>query len=276
MKKNINNLTQAQTESLALYLLCFKKSYYLATRKHLETVQQIIDIILDGTFTFEDVFMTYIDQKIEFNSPEGNYWDYHMEQFEFENFFPVEKNVHDGAWIKIRTENGFEIHYAKRTTRKRRFNEERSAQYTLIESFLRKQISNVKKDVDVQHTSPKVEKMKEKADMLATYELINLKPYEVFIKRSKSKTEYYMPYQYEIVDDINDFTESCMQGVVGVDIKSMGNSDNEEAVFYLRTRGISEGMARIMASLRQSYFTVDMKLAMNEYNRQCQASLVIS
>ena len=37
-------------ETLALYVNCFRRSYYLATSKKLETVEQIIDVIKQGVF----------------------------------------------------------------------------------------------------------------------------------------------------------------------------------------------------------------------------------
>ena len=268
-------LTQDQIESIVLYLRCFRNGYYSATGKKLETAEQIIDLIRSKEFTFEDVFMTYIDQQLDDHNPDY-YWDDHMEQFACENFFPGEaKNVGDGMWIKVRTDNGFQLHYAKRSIRRRRFEEEYTALSTKMIAMARKQVRNVEQSKDNTVLDKKTKIIHDKLNMLKIYAHIGLKPYEVVAKISKSKSVYFMPYQYEIVDDINEFIEGCMNSIVGINIKATGKSDNEEAVFYLRSRGISEGMARIMTSLKHSYFDVDMKLMMDEYNRQWKENVVI-
>jgi len=271
--KTTTKLTKEEMETLVLYLHCFQHGYYLAMGKKLETVEQILEVVESGKFTFEDIFWTHLDAVLMINSDEGDYWDDHMNMFDYENYFSGKKSVGDGSWIKIRTENGFEVHYAKMSTRKRRFEEEITTAYKKLDSLLRKEIKHI---ADNKHDNPKIKKAEDKVLMLRTYSIIGIKPYEVFIKRSKAVTEYYMPYQYEIVDDITDFSEACMQGTVGIKIKALFSAEQEEKIFYLMSRGISEGMARIMASLNQSYFCVNMNEMINEYNQQLSKAIKIN
>ena len=265
-----NKLSKEEIKSLVLYLQCFRSAYYFMMHKELETVEQIVEVIKSGDFTFEDVFMTHIDAVLLHNTEEGEYWDDHMSMFDYKNFFPGNKSVGDGSWIKIRTEHGYEVHYAKRSVRKRRFDEELRVVYGKLEGLLMKEIKNPNSKIN-----PKIKIYEDRILMLKTYSLIGIKPYEVFIKRSKSVTEYYMPYQYEIVEDISDLSEACMEGLVGIKIKSLFTKEQEDVIFYLMSRGISEGMARIMASLNQSYFSVNMDLMIEEYNQQLSKAIKI-
>jgi len=227
--------------------------------------------------------MTYIDYKLGVLNENEHYWDDHMEMFDYENYFPREKKVNDGCWIKIRTKNGYEVHYAKQSIRKRRFNEELSLALKKLNRTISKTTNNLKSDIseikkignlafqnktksDTKNTE-KLNYLKDKVSMLSVYLEIGLKPYEVFINRNKSKKEYYMPYQYELVDDIEDLSNACISKLTGVNIKAISNTVNEEAVFYLRSRGISEAMAILMASLKQSYFTVNTDDMITEYNK---------
>lgn len=267
-----NKLTDDQLQSLSLYLDCFKTTYRIATGKKLEEISQIIDVILDGTFTFEDVFMVYIDSVfLHEDNTIGYTWDDHMELYDYQNFFPNSngKKIDNGAWIKFRSKNGYELHFAKPSRRKRRFNEEIEACYRKTAALLKKgtrdleSVGRTESDHD-----DKLAKLEEQLNILKVYQVINIKPYEVVIKRTKYKSEYYMPHQYEIVDDLDEHIKYAIGKVPGVDVKAMRDGDNEDKVFYLRSRGISEGMARIMASLNQTYFTVNMDTVFEKYNEQ--------
>ena len=284
--KNINGLTKEQTESLVLYLQCFKSAYRFATGKDLKTVEQIIDLILEGKFTFDDVFDTYLDTCLNFklDNKEGEFFDMNMEMFMCENYFPPkEKQVNEGAWIKIRTENGFEVHYAKKTNRKRRFNEEYEKIYDKLTCSFKQTIKglsdfNNTKKVEEVLSPTKKEKQKKLRDILSELiirEIIGIKPYEIKINRTKSKTEYFLPYQYEIIDDVEEFSNAYVAEVPGVSVKRLFTSENKDIVFYLTSRGISKKTAEMLASLKQTYFKVNMEEAMKAYNDYFKACVKI-
>jgi len=265
-------LTEDEIESLAIYLDCFKSAFYLQTYVKLETTDQIIDEVLKGTFTMEDVFMTHLDSAFRHEDREIEYtWEDNMEMFDYENFYPSTcgKKLENGAWIKIRNENGYEIHFAKYSNRKRRFQEEITKLHNQTISYLKKQTRILTKGSKADlNMDKKIKEIKDKIAILTVYATIGIKPYEVVIKRSKHKSEYYMPYQYEIVDDLDEHIQYAIGNVPGVEVKAMRDGDVEDKVFYLRSRGISENTARLMASLNQTYFRVNMNTVMDKYNEQ--------
>ncbi len=277
-----SELTKEQLEHLSLYLLCFKKAYYIQTGKKLETVDQIIDTINEGVFEFEDVFTTYLDQCCNEIGEEDSYFlDYNIERFNCENYFPSSnKKVNEGKWIKLRTSVGFEVHFARTSNRKRRFSEELEKIEKKLSSLFNSQLKGLQdsnKKVDEVITPAKKKKAEELQNQISELRvrmLIGLRPYEVRINRTKTKVEYYHPYQYEIVEDIQEFSDAYVNKITGVNVKSLYTSQNEDAVFYLRSRGISERAARMLALLKQTYFIVDMNKAIDEYNRQIREAVV--
>jgi len=264
-------LTQSELESLSIYLATFKKSFYFATGKNLNTTQEIIDEVLKGTFTLEDMFYVHMDSVLDNGSKESYTWEDYMEEFQYENYFPGEKHVRDGAWIQIRTEQGYEVHYAKTARRKRRFGEEITAKYSKIIN-LTKRLTRDLTSIEAPSKSKdkkdlKVAVINKEIDKLQVYQSIDMKLYEVVIKRTKNKTEYYLPYQYEIVEDLDELTAAVMDGVPGIEVKTRPQGDMEDKVFYLRSRGIPEDLARLMAGLNQTYFKVNIELMLEIYNR---------
>ncbi len=274
-----SKLTKDQLDFLRIHLDVFKKGYYLRTHTKLEIIDQIVNVIEKGDFVYEDLFNMYIDE-IFTSQGFGNmeeediFFEENMDMFRCINYFPDHKDVKEGSWIKIRTENGFEIHYAKKSNRKRRFYEEAVKISEHLILFNNRQINDLKdesKKVD-EICSPSKEKkkqlLKSKLQELNIRSMIALKPYEVRINRTKSKVEYYLPYQYELVNDIEEFSNAYMDDMVGVNIKSLYTSQNRDAVFYLTSRGISKKVAEMMATLKQTYFIIDMNKAMVEFNKQ--------
>lgn len=272
-------LSDEQLEYLKNYLHLFYKTYYFLTNKKLENINELVDLIVNDKITFEDVFDVYIDSCFPFGEYDEDleYWEDNMEMFGYENYFPnSSKNIEDGCWIKIRNECGFEIHYAKRSQRKRRFDEEIDKvqkQLLGINKRLNTALSdtNTKKKVD-EIVTPKIKERKkifgDKHKELLIRSMINLKPYEVKINRTKSVIEYYLPYQYEIIKDIEEFSDAYVNSCPGVTAKALYTSKNEDIIFYLQSRGISRKTAEMMAALKQTYFKVNMIEAMDAYNTE--------
>lgn len=250
------NLTEDQIKFISEYLLIFQKAYYLARREKLETVAQIIDLLKGGEFTFEDdVWGIYLDAVLgDLKENEIDYFDNHIEDFMCEVYFPAkDKTLPDGgAWIKIRTNTGFEVHYAKKSIRKKRWDE-------LIEAKL--------KSTDLDDLDKAKDKISNLPELLIR-QAIGKTPYEVYIYRTKTKKEYLLTTQYTIVEDIEQFSNAYMESIAGVYSKKLYSYVNKDAIFYLQSRGIPKKVAEVMASLKQLYFIVNMEEAMNEYNRQ--------
>ncbi len=272
-------LTNEEVESLKVILKLYHKSYRDITGKNLQTVEEVIEVIKSGEIDLQDCYYNYIDKCFPHGVLEQNesyFLDDHLfDLFSYENYLPgaAGKNIGSGCWIKVRTETGFEVHYAKPSNRKRRFNEEIESLQTQLEKHVSsalKDLQTVTKASDALNKAPETNK-KTKALQDKLYEAhirfgIELKPYEVRIQKSKSTTVYLLPYQYEIVDDIDQFSEAYLENVPGVTMKAIFTSDQNDIIFYLTSRGISKRTAEVMAQLGQSFFTVNMITAMDAYN----------
>lgn len=272
--ENKTELTKDQLEYLTQYFLCVKKAYYIQFSKTLETVDQIIDVIKSGEFTFDDVFATYLDGRLDHLDTKAQYYyDDNMQMFDCENYFPpTSKRVEEGAWIKIRTENGYEVHFAKKSNRKRRFEEEHIAVQKKLIRLMNRQMKDIQdvnkkvKDVVTDKVKSKQKALEDKLLELEVMDAIELKPYEVKIMRTKSVAEYYLPYQYELVTDIDEISNAYIQSLPGISMKALYSSQNKDAVFYLQSRGISKKVAEMMAALKQTYFIVNIVEMSNVYN----------
>lgn len=96
--EKLNKLSEEQIEALTRYLYCFKSAYIIATGKNLETVNQIIEVINDGVFTFEDVFLVNLDDKFRYADYQVSCtWDDHMEKFDYQNFFPEDRGISENT-----------------------------------------------------------------------------------------------------------------------------------------------------------------------------------
>jgi hypothetical protein len=280
VKPKTVKLTKDQCEYLARYFFMYKKAYYFITGNKLNTVEEIMNIILSDKITFEDIYNVFLDERFTALASEADeiYWDDNMEKFECMNYFPDHtKNVGDGSWIKIRNENGFEIHYAKKSGRKRRYEEEYSelvSKYSRVGNktiqdltdALSGDVGQLRDEKVSKANEAKMEKLQNELKELSLRIVIGIPLYEVKIYRTKSSIEYYLPYQYELVEDIAEFSDAYVNNIPGVHGKTLYTSQNADAVFYLQSRGISKKNAEMMAALKQTYFVVNMRESMEAYN----------
>ncbi len=228
-------------------------------------------------FTYEDMFMEYINQvSKEWSENESIYWDDNMIKFDVVNYFvPDEKIITDKTWIKLRTENGYEVHLASRSMRKRRWDELLLTLYkkgsTINKIILKRLASGITNN---EKFEAKHLEIQNQIHELKIRKSINIKPYELKIRRTKTKFEYLLPYQYELFD-VEETVDYFIQGVKQITIKSFFNSDNNDKIFYLRTRGIPEKIAIVLSSLKDCYFKVDIGSMLDEYNQQIRDTFQI-
>jgi len=247
----------------------FALAYLLETGKKLETVEQAVDAFIEGIVTLEDMFHARLDH-IFIHAPYDIQctWEDHMKKFDFENYFPFEKRLPEGgAWIKLRTDNGYQLHNAKVSSRKRRLNEE-------IDKIKLSLSKELKKDHDTINLE-KMNHLKNEMLILSTYRTIALPLYEIRYNRTKTKVEYINPYQYEICsdEDLQLILNAVRGRVTGVKMRNLYSAVSKDQIFYLQTRGISREEAMILANLKQCYFEVDIVGMTEEYNRQIGESL---
>ena len=221
--------------------------YQLSTGKKITRIEQILEVIAEGSYTVEDMFyerMNHIDMK----EAEAIYWEDNMEMFSYKNYFDDSNDVGEGAWIKIRTERGYEVHYAKKSGRIHDWGD-------LVIKELRKKEG----DVDKVH-----EYMIRRG--------IGMQVPEVFYYNLKNKRVYVQNYQYELYN-IDDMVTYIMDNCPHITTGMHYTSNNSREEFYIRTRGISKKMAEIMADLKQCYFQVDIVGAMDTFNNQFKSKI---
>ena len=248
--------------------------YRLHTRKNLADTT-IAEALKE--FTFDDMFMEYINQiSSDWTQDENNYWEDNMAKFDFINYFvPDEKILTEKTWIKVRTENGYEIHLASRSVRKRRWDELLSVLYKKASTINKQIIKRLEAGItDNEKLESKTKDLENQIIEMRIRKSIYIKPYEVKIRRTKTRFEYLLPYQYEIID-VEETVDYYLGGIKQITIKSFFNSDNNDKIFYLRTRGIPEKIAIVLSSLKDCYFKVDIRAMFQEYNQQIRDSFQI-
>jgi len=238
----------------------FAVTFRLETGNKLETAEQAVDALFDGVVTLEDMFFCRLDESFRHATQEVNdTWEDNMEMFAPENYLPSEKTLPEGgAWIKVRHETGYQLHFAKVSNRKRRFAEE----IKKVSQTLNKEMEKVR---EFNCSMDKAEALHKKMDILFVYHEIDIPLYEVRYQRTKTKVEYLNPFQYEICsdEDLQMILDAVRKKTFGVKMRNLYTSVNKDQIFYLRSRGISEQEAMIMANLKQCYFDVDI-MGMNE------------
>lgn len=236
----------------------FTMMYYHHTGNKLETIEQFIDLVISGEFTIEDAFMEYLNH-IKMTYEEECYWEDNMQKFDFSIYYPGDKDVKDGSWIKVRTVEGYEIHWAKKATRKRRYNE-----------MMLKEINRAKV---LDMTSEQLKAHGDKIKELQVQLKIGLQPYEVFYYRTKTRKTYVTTDQYEMAD-VDEVVGYIIDKAPCVKVKSLFTSINKEQIFYLRTRGIPKELALIMANMKHCYFSVNIKQALELYNKSTTVKII--
>lgn len=262
-------------ELLHTCIKCMVRAYYNINGKVIKTLQELISLIESEDITIEDVFIDYIDRILkQLTYNHEICWDDNMDMFGVENFFPnlFNKGVGDGCWIKIRNKDGYEIHFAKKSKRKIRYSElinVCSERICKINNCDYEDSNKIKDGLN------KIELLRETQLCYEILMAINIPVYEVVVKRTKNRSEYYYPYQYEIVNDVSETTDYYLSKIDCVGMVSFLDSDNEDKIFYLTSRGISREVAVIMASLNHSYFVVNINKALHQFNKQIKESLVL-
>ena len=180
--------------------------------------------------------------------------------FQPQNFFPAlyNKDVGLGAWIKVRTEEGWNVYWAKKAPRKRLSAEQIQRQ---IRTISRKS-ERVKQDLDT--TAADCEEVLQLNKKLRVALMVNEWPADlryVSIMKSRSKKEFILPDEYELVTDISLYIEAvkCKMNQTAVKYRSYFTAEDKDQIFYLRSRGIDKDTAILMAKLKQVYFTVNVQ-----------------
>lgn len=227
------------------------------------TLENLRSMVSEGELTLEELFLTTLDRK-EFLEMDldGVMYD----ELAFENFFPGKKDVGAGAWIRVKTPIGYNVYFAKRTNRRVDYTKE----LTKLQFNLRK-INGVLSDNestsnDLREIGKVIEKDQRRLTELKALEEIGLPQYYVSVKTSKTGTRYLRPFEYEVVSDIELYMNVVISepGVKSVAVRNIFSAEDKDKIFYLRSRGISEAKAKVLANLGRCYFEVDVMQMMVE------------
>lgn len=241
----------------------YAKMYLIARGVKVDSLDKLIDLILDDSFTLQDMF----DERFNFidlAEDEEDFWLSNLEMFDFKNYFPEGAHyVGQGAWIKVRTENGFAIRFAKKSTRRLRFEE----LYISEMNKAMKRMKTMEFDPNKENRASKT--IKEYAIRMK----IGMRPYEVWYWRTKTRKTYLMPYQYELVPDIDEYIKYASQNVTHLKVHPIYDGNNSDKIHYIMSRGIPKKVATIMAGIGECYFTFNMDKGMEKFNNEWSEGL---
>ena len=198
--------------------------------------------------TLNDMFGTQIDAIFRHEDTGYDLFDYY---FQLENFYPsfYNKDVGSGSWIRMKTETGYNVYWAKKAPQKRMSEEQLQRQYKKIDRLPKKTSAQCQKVLDIFEEIRVATLLKE-----FPHELVFTK-----IMRTRTKSEFVLPYQYEVVTDITLYTavinDKMNQGAVKY--KSYFTKQDEDQIFYMQSRGIDRDTAVLMCKLQQVYFVID-------------------
>jgi hypothetical protein len=236
----------------------FQMLHYHKIGEFPKSIEEVIDAVVNRVITPQDIF----DETSNFydlTDEEEDYWLDNINVFSYENYFPSEDKQAKagGVWIKVKTKKGYQVHLAKKATRKHRFKED---SLKSIKQAIEELVN------DKPEESKESNKKSVKSSVMAK---IGLQPYELWYWRTKTQKAYVTPCEYEIVDIeefINHAQSKNLKGIVGV--RSLFTSQNQDKIFYLQSRGIPKGLAQIYANLGQCYFNVNIEEGWERFNAQ--------
>lgn len=263
----------------------FRTAYLIRTGKKLDpdNIEEVIEHIENGDITYEDLFEERLNVVDRFLDEDLRiFWDDNYELFDIENFHPQQKKLTEGGgWIKVRTENGYQLHYAKVSTRKRRLREEiTKVNHKLIKVMNQGTKEAADSEIEISVTKEKFDKqikdLEHQRNYLLLIEAIGLTPYEIRYQRTKTQQEYLNPYQYEILsdEDLQIHIDGVKNNVPHLKMRFLYTDVNKDQIFYLRSRGIDEKTAMILANLKQCWFEVDMVAMSNYFHETTKVKIV--
>lgn len=240
-----------------------------------------------STIKSEEDYYKMLDDNFKFGTDECDdldepFWNY-------ENFYPNNefgnKDVGDGAWIKVKTPTGYNVYFAKRTIK--RFNK------TDVQNKIKRQSNQTNKILDIAQNTIEHDKALEvlekgftkinsnkdlykelmRAEML---EELGIEPYCVKYRVSKSTWKVVKPCEYEMISDIELYVKTISElgKTEAVTYKSIFTYLDEDIIFYLQSRGISRDTAVMLAKLKDCYFICNVPKMFEMYMQPINRELV--
>jgi hypothetical protein len=212
----------------------------------------------------EEFFYDYLDTIFDFED-----WDDFSELYiQFQNFFPalVGKDVGSGSWIKIPTDTGYNVYWAKHSNKVLNSEDLMRKSKRIVSRSKTKEGST---SDEIGKSLDKLNKSEELNNLAKVGIMANLMPSNLkFVKylRTRTQWEYILPHQYELVSDIQLYMDAVQDRMNqnAVKYKQLFTKQDEDQIFYLQSRGIPRETAVMMCKLQQCYFTVDTKALFSE------------
>lgn len=216
---------------------------------------------------FEEIFYKYMDLNFDHVTLGCKGVE---EIIQIQNFFPTlyNKGVGDGTWIRVKTDTGYNVYFAKQCNKKM------SAEkiHRDIKRLDQKRNRNSKgNDLENVKLAPELTKKKlellEQAQVAAVANAMPSDIYYVKALRTKSQWLYLLPHEYEIVSDIQLYVEAVLdkQTKKSVKYRQLFTKQDHDQVFYMQSRGIPKDVAVMMCRLQQCYFVVDVPELFKEW-----------
>lgn len=210
-----------------------------------------------------DRFSNYLETVFSFGDLDHEIAD---NAIQLQNFFPAfyGKEIGDGKWIRIKTETGYNVYWAKHS------NKVLSTEY--FERKIRRMRNNPIKKLEtegVKEGQKAMDQLKELQNWHEVATAVSMMPSPLkFVKYLRTRTQwaFALPHEYEVVTDIQLYIDAvqCRMNKNAVKYKQLFTKQDHDQVFYLQSRGIPKDMAIMMCKLQQCYFVVDTQELFNE------------
>lgn len=224
------------------------------------TTKGMTDDLLDSLY---DLFYGFLDDNFEsdtLNTPGLE------EVICFENFFPslFDKEVDEGKWIRIKTDVGYNVYYAK-PARKVLNSQQIENRFKRLKA--KKLANETSEDLDKSLTV--LSEQRKVLNEMTIAQVVNSIPSDLkYAKYLRTKTQwsYVLPHEYEIVSDIDLYVQACLckDNKKAVKYRQLFTKEDHDQVFYMQSRGIPKDVAIMMCRLQQCYFVVDTQSLFNE------------
>jgi hypothetical protein len=202
-------------------------------------------------------------------------------ELSFDNYFPSEeKQINNPTWIMINTDRGKRIVLAKRARNYGvNFRDRLHKAKLALDRFIRdsvKEMQDFPALFDTKKYNTKERKLTYefyKQLLISTFEK---PPYYVVYNRTRTRKEYLLPHQYNVIDDetLNKYVDWSIGKSKAIKLKPLWTAINKDQIFYLESRGISKDRAIALAMLNQCYIDIDIKMLIDE-EREANKHLLV-
>jgi len=208
---------------------------------------------------WEDVVFPQLDSELSGGAKQYDNLDFDL--FDYQNFHPelTGKDIGAGSWVRIKTVKGWEVHWAKKSTRvmdvsplKRKYKKLEKLELSLetsLEASAKQKLKVIEEKIDILKKIAQAE----------IIEGMDEQPKYVRIQRTRTQARYLLPKEYEVVNEIELYSDAVISKACkkGIFFKALFTAQDNNVIHYLRSRGISKETAEMMAKMKHGYFVLN-------------------